>query len=107
MPGIAGPAGWRVYLGTRRDEQQEIGLIYTRDDLGQQDQICRLSAGKTTLGELARRTGLPELDVYASYLTFDRARPLALDEITGAPPSPAADRTNWNPRRPPTPSGIG
>lgn len=85
LPGIAGPAGWRVYLGTRRDERQEIGLIYTRDDLGQQDQICRLSAGKTTLGELARRTGLPELDVYASYLTFDRARPLALDEITGGP----------------------
>lgn len=83
LPGIAGPAGWRVYLGTRRDEQQEIGLIYTRDDLGQQDQICRLSPGSTTLGELARRSGLPELDVYASYLTFDRARPLALDEVTG------------------------
>lgn len=85
VPGVAGPAGWRIRLGTRRDERQEIGLIYTRDDAGQQDQVCRLSPGKTTLGELARRSGLPELDVYASYLTFDQARPWALDEVTGGP----------------------
>lgn len=86
LPGVAGPAGWYVYLGTRRDTQHtKIGLIYTRDDLKQQDHICRLSPGKTTLGELTRWTGSPELDVYASYLTFDQARPLALDEVTGGP----------------------
>lgn len=85
VPGVAGPAGWRIRLGTSRDERQEIGLIYTRDDAGQQDQVCRLSPGKTTLGELARRSGSPELDVYASYLTFDQARPWALDEVTGGP----------------------
>ncbi|GAB1811619.1 hypothetical protein [Mycobacterium sp. MUNTM1] len=85
LPGVAGPAGWRVYLGTRRDRQREIGLVYTRDDLRQQDQICRLSAGNTTLGELSRWSGLPELDVYAAYLTFDQARPLTLDEVTGGP----------------------
>lgn len=83
VPGVAGPAGWRVHLGIRRDEQQQIGLIYTRDDLKQQDLICRLYPGERTLGELARWTGLPELEVYASYLTYDQARPMALDEVTG------------------------
>lgn len=83
VPGIAGPAGWRVGLGTRGDSHhREMGLIYTRGDLEQQDHICRLLPGKTTLGELTRWTGLPELDVYVSYLTFDQARPLALDEVT-------------------------
>lgn len=85
VPGVAGPAGWRVHLGIRRDEQQQIGLIYTRDDLKQQDQICRLYPGERTLGELARWTGLPELEVYASYLTYDQARPMALNEVTGGP----------------------
>ncbi|OBB92096.1 hypothetical protein [Mycobacterium sp. 852002-40037_SCH5390672] len=86
VPGIAGPAGWRVYLGTRREGQHgDIGLIYTRDDLKQQDNICRLLPGEKTLGELARWTGSRDLDVYASYLTFDQGRPLSLDEVMSGP----------------------
>lgn len=86
LPGVAGPAGWYVYVGTRHERQHwEIGLIYTRDDLRQQDNICRLTPGERTLGDLARWSGSPELDVYASYLTFNQARPLSLDEVEGGP----------------------
>lgn len=108
LPGVAGPAGWYVYVGTRHERQHwEIGLIYTRDDLRQRDHICRLSPGERTLGDLARWTGSSELDVYASYLTFDQARPLSLDEVEEVPRSPDAGPPSWNPRPPPTPNATG
>ncbi|MEE3750653.1 hypothetical protein [Mycobacterium intracellulare] len=84
VPGIAGPAGWCVFLDNDdRSRHREIGLIYSRDDLGQRDHICRLLPGKTTVSDLAKRVGCPELGVYASYLTFDEARPWSLDEVEG------------------------
>lgn len=108
LPGIAGSAGWCVDVNTddvirRRD----LGLIYSRDDLEQQDSICRLVSGSTTLSDLARWARIPDLDVYARYMTFDMARPLSLGEViegpsyTGARPTKleseaAADaRTDW------------
>ncbi|OBH29195.1 hypothetical protein A5692_01840 [Mycobacterium sp. E342] len=84
LPGVAGPVGWFVDVNT--DDQlrrRDLGLIYTRDDLGQEDHICRLTAGKTTLADLARWSNLPDLDVYAKYLTWDMGRPLTLSEVTG------------------------
>lgn len=85
VPGIAGPAGWCVYLDNDdRSRHREIGLIYSRDDLRQRDHICRLLPGKTTMSDLTKRVGSPELGVYVSYLTFDEARPLSLDEVEGS-----------------------
>ncbi|MCV7280122.1 hypothetical protein H7J88_10730 [Mycolicibacterium flavescens] len=78
LPGVAGPAGWRLYM--HMDDpgaRQVLGLIYTRDDLRVDDQICRLVEGHQTLGELAR---FSELEVYASYLVRDQARPISLSE---------------------------
>lgn len=86
LPGVAGPAGWCVDVNT--DDQvrrRQIGVIYTRNDLKQEDQICRLTTGKTTLGELARLANVPDLDVYARYLRRDMGRPVALSEVTGGP----------------------
>ncbi|OBH21386.1 hypothetical protein [Mycobacterium sp. E3247] len=86
LPGVAGPVGWFVDVNT--DDQlrrRELGLIYTRDDLRQPAQFCRLVTGSTTLGDLARMAKLPDLDVYARYLTWDMGRPLALSEVTGGP----------------------
>lgn len=86
VPGISGPAGWCVYLDNDdQSRHREIGLVYSRDDLGQRDHICRLLPGKTTMGDLAQRVGSAELGIYASYLTFDEARPLSLDEVEGGP----------------------
>ncbi|MFC5336426.1 hypothetical protein [Mycobacterium branderi] len=79
VPGIAGPAGWIVHVNTDDYVRRlDLGLIYTRDDLRQEDHICRLVSGRTTLGDLARRAKVPDLDVYARYLTWDMGRPLAL-----------------------------
>lgn len=86
IPGVAGPAGWVVDVNTDdRLRRRNLGLIYTRDDLRQEDQICRLTTGQTTLGDLARRTGVADLDVYAGYLTSGMGRPLALSEVTAGP----------------------
>jgi hypothetical protein len=79
LPSVGGPAGWRLYSNI--DDpcvRRVLGLIYTRDDLKQEDRICRLIAGRRTLGELAK---FSELDVYASYLTFDEARPVTVGEV--------------------------
>ncbi|OBI24176.1 hypothetical protein A5709_07100 [Mycobacterium sp. E1386] len=85
VPGVAGPAGWMVDVNTGdRVRRRDLGIIYTRDDLRQEDQICRLTAGNTTLGDLARWAKVPDLDVYARYLTWDMGRPLALSEVTAA-----------------------
>ena len=86
LPGVAGPVGWCVDVNT--DDQirrLDIGVIYTRDDLRQEDHICRLVTGTTTLGDLARRAKVPDLDVYARYMTWDMGRPLALSEVTAGP----------------------
>ncbi|MEM6108222.1 hypothetical protein AAHS21_18585 [Mycobacterium sp. 050272] len=83
IPGVAGPAGWRVDVNTDElNRRSDIGLIYTRDDLRLEDQICRMLPGKTTLGDLLRRANSVELDVYAGYMTWDMGRPLAFSEIT-------------------------
>jgi hypothetical protein len=86
LPGVAGPAGWCVDVNTDDHIRRlELGVIYTRDDLRQEDHICRLVTGTTTLGDLARRAKLPDLDVYARYLTWDMGRPLTLSEVTAGP----------------------
>lgn len=85
VPGVAGPAGWCVDVNTDDlDRRLDIGLIYTRDDLKQEDHICRLIPGTTTLASLAQRANAPELDVYAGYKTWDMGRPLALSEVTAS-----------------------
>jgi hypothetical protein len=86
LPGIAGPAGWCVDVNT--DDQirrLQFGVIYRRDDIRQEAHICRLVTGKTTLGDLARRAKVPDLDVHARYMTWDMGRPLTLSEVTGGP----------------------
>ncbi|MEZ0354357.1 hypothetical protein [Mycobacterium sp. pR1184] len=85
IPGVAGPAGWSVSVNTDElNRRSDIGLIYTRDDLRQEDQICRLVPGTTTLGDLVRRANSVELDVRARYMTWDMGRPLALSEVTAS-----------------------
>lgn len=80
LPGVAGPAGWCLYIDSDDSRARRVlGLIYTRDDLGIDDQICRLIGGRRTLGELARQS---ELEVYASSLTGDSARAFTLGEVT-------------------------
>ncbi|SPM33829.1 hypothetical protein MRAB57_1633 [Mycobacterium rhizamassiliense] len=85
LPGVAGPAGWSVDVNTKdQDRRWDLGLIYTRDDLRQEDQICRLHPGTRTLGDLARWAESPEeLDVRASYLSGDMGRRLSLGEVKG------------------------
>lgn len=83
LPSVNGPAGWCIYVDIDdRCSRRALGLIYTRDDLRQEDHICRLVGGRSTLGELAR---FSEMDMYASYLTFDEARPVSLTEATASP----------------------
>ncbi|MEE3065448.1 MAG: hypothetical protein VYA67_16100 [Actinomycetota bacterium] len=83
VPGVAGPAGWRVDVNTDElNRRLDVGLIYTRDDLREEDRICRLVPGTTTLGDLVRRAHSVELDVRARYMTWDMGRPLALSEVT-------------------------
>lgn len=94
LPGIAGPAGWCVDVNT--DDQfrrLDLGVIYTRDDLRLEDRICRLVTGRTSLGDLARRAKVPDLDVYARYLTWDMGRPLTLSEVTAGPTFTGAQPT--------------
>ncbi|MGD1239299.1 hypothetical protein [Mycobacterium seoulense] len=86
VPGVAGPAGWIADVNT--DDQmrrRDLGLIYTRDDLRQEDLVCRLVPGRTTLGDLVRWAKIPDLDVYVRYLTWDMGRPLTLSEVTAGP----------------------
>ncbi|RAV07445.1 hypothetical protein DQP55_21640 [Mycolicibacterium sp. GF69] len=80
LPGVAGPAGWCLYIDSDDSHARRVlGLIYTRDDLGIDDHMCRLIRGRRTLGELARHS---ELEVYASYLTGDSSRAFTLGEVT-------------------------
>jgi hypothetical protein len=86
VPGVAGPVGWCVDVNT--DDQirrVDFGVIYTRDDLRQEASICRLVTATTTLGDLARRAKIADLDVYARYLNRDMGRPLTLSEVTAGP----------------------
>jgi hypothetical protein len=94
LPGVAGPVGWCVDVNTADQIRRlELGVIYTRDDLKQEGHICRLVTGTTTLGDLARRAKLPDLDVYARYMTWDMGRPLALSEVTAGPTYTGAQPT--------------
>jgi hypothetical protein len=94
LPGVAGPAGWCVDVNT--DDQicrLDFGVIYTRDDLKQDAHICRLVTGTTTLGDLTRRAKVPDLDVYARYMTWDMKRPLTLSEVITGPTYTGAQPT--------------
>jgi hypothetical protein len=94
LPGVAGPVGWCVDVNT--DDQirrLDLGVIYTRDDLRQEAHICRLVTGTTTFGDLARRAKVPDLDVYARYMTRDMGRPLTLSEVTAGPSYTGAQPT--------------
>lgn len=83
LPGIAGPAGWCVYLDIHDLARRRVlGLIYTRDDLGQEDTFCRYATGSERLANLAH--GRSSLEVDAVYLTGDAARPLPLREVTAS-----------------------
>jgi hypothetical protein len=83
LPGVAGPAGWSVDVnGDDLLRRRNLGLIYTRDDLRQEDHICRLTRAATTLGELARWAKSAELDVYAHYLSGGHMR--TLSEVTAS-----------------------
>ncbi|OMC43795.1 hypothetical protein [Mycobacterium sp. IS-1264] len=83
LPSVAGPAGWEINIDTHeRRLGRAIGLIYKRDDLKQQAHVCRLTPGRTMLRSLTR---LAELGVYANYLSGDKARPVALSEMTAGP----------------------
>jgi hypothetical protein len=85
IPGVAGPVGWSVDVNTDElNRRLDIGLIYTRDHLNEEDRICRLVSGTTTLVELAQRANSPQLDVYAWYKTWDMGRPLTFSEVTAA-----------------------
>jgi hypothetical protein len=86
LPTIAGPAGWVVGVRSAGQIRRlDLGIIYTRDDLEQQDQVCRLVPGTTTLGDLVRQSDAHRVDVYARYLTRDMVRPSALIEVTSGP----------------------
>ncbi len=83
LPGVAGPAGWRVYLDIDDLARcRVLGLIYTRDDLGQEDTFCRYAKGSERLANLAR--GRNSLEVDAVYLTGGAVCPLALHEVTAS-----------------------
>ena len=92
VPGIAGLACWVVDVNT--DDQphsslhpqvsarrRDIGVIYTRDYLGQEAQIGRLAEGRRTLADLARMAGVPDLDVNVRYRSGDMARLLSVSEV--------------------------
>ncbi|GAA4536065.1 hypothetical protein [Mycobacterium paraffinicum] len=94
VPGVAGPAGWVADVNTKDAVcRRDLGTIYTRDDLKQEPHICRLVPGETTLGNLAKWSNVPDLDVYVRYLTRDMARPLARSEVTGGPTYTGAQPT--------------
>lgn len=94
VPGIAGPAGWCVDVNT--DDQvcrRDLGVIYEREDLRQEANICRLVTGRITLGDLAQRAKIPDLDIYVRHMTSDKGRPLTISEVTSGPTYTGAQPT--------------
>ncbi|WP_116375248.1 hypothetical protein [Mycobacterium sp. MFM001] len=90
LPSVAGPAGWCIYRDLRDlSRRRVLGLIYTRDDLKEEDRICRYVGGGETLARLARNS---ELVIDAVYLSGGAARAVTLSEMmanksfTGAQP---------------------
>jgi hypothetical protein len=91
LPSVAGPAGWCIYRDIRDlSRRRVLGLIYTRDDLKEEDRICRYARGGETLGSLSLNS---ELAIDAAYLSGDAARAVSLSEVmaggsfTGAEPT--------------------
>lgn len=83
LPSVRGPAGWSVQSDPDDPHRRRtLGLVYTRDDLGAEDLVCRLLRDGLTLGHLARGG---ELTVYAHYLTWGAARPVSLGEVRSGP----------------------
>ncbi|MCX2713629.1 hypothetical protein [Mycolicibacterium sp. J2] len=79
LPSVAGPAGWCLYRETTDPSRRLVlGLIYTRDDLGIEDLLCRCLPGQQRLGDLANAGSL---DVFAQYFTRDQARPVTVSEV--------------------------
>jgi hypothetical protein len=80
LPTVAGPAGWCLYREmTDPARRLVLGLIYTRDDLGIDDLVCRCMPGHQRVGDLAHAEG--SLDIYAQYFTRDQAHPVTVSEI--------------------------